>query len=528
LKGLYALQEFNQAGQYNLSVMSKKLSPFLFPIILAIFPALSLYVHNMHQLRIHEVIWTIVIIIFIVILLLLAFWKLYGSVHKGAILTATLFLLFFSYGHVNRSMSFVLSSLGLLDKTTYLVRGETADILWLLVWVGLFAAVAFLLYKYPKDLSFASQFLTWISVAVLFTVFGQWIFEVYRQPAQQIDAWISKWVEDSHDKYYSQVCNATDNLPDIYYIILDGMGREDVLKDIYLADISDFRTYLEQRGFYIASESRSNYAWTELSLTSSLNFMYLDDMKALGSETSDTTPLEIMVENNHLFAILRKHGYQIVTFSDEFSLTDISSSDVYLMPQRWAVNGYQNELINTTPLPSLFRIFSFETPYDLHRDHIQFMFKNLAQPSELERPKFVFAHFMAPHPPFVFDANGEPVTPDVEFTFNFGVDKIGQSAFISGYRDQVHFTTNRLMHELDTILERTSGRPLIVIIQGDHGPSLRLDWTSVENTDHTSELLPGGSGPIFQLQSTLIGEQELFYSALPPICFSGRYRKINI
>jgi hypothetical protein len=261
------------------------------------------------------------------------------------------------------------------------------------------------------------------------------------------------------------------------------MGSEEVLNDIYQADLSDFRTHLEQKGFYIASQSRSNYAWTELSLTSSLNFMYLDEMNGLGSETSDTTPLEIMIENNHLFSILRKYGYKIVTFSDEFSLTDISSSDVYLTPQRWAVNGYQNELINTTPLPALLRVFSFETPYDLHREHIQFMFMNLPQPATEDHPKFVFAHFMAPHPPFVFGSNGEPVSSDVEFTFNFGVDKIGRDAFISGYSNQVHFITNELMHALDTILERHSSRPLIIIIQGDHGPSLGLDWTSLENTD---------------------------------------------
>ena len=72
--------------------------------------------------------------------------------------------------------------------------------------------------------------------------------------------------------------------PDIYYIILDAYGREDVLMEMFNYDNTSFLRFLESKGFYVAECSQSNYAQTMLSLTSSLNFDYLDSL------TSSTHP----------------------------------------------------------------------------------------------------------------------------------------------------------------------------------------------------------------------------------------------
>jgi hypothetical protein len=69
--------------------------------------------------------------------------------------------------------------------------------------------------------------------------------------------------------------------PDIYYIILDGYGRADMLQALYGFDNSMFVNALEQRGFVVASESQSNYHRTLLSLSSSLNMQYLDRMSSV-------------------------------------------------------------------------------------------------------------------------------------------------------------------------------------------------------------------------------------------------------
>ena len=66
--------------------------------------------------------------------------------------------------------------------------------------------------------------------------------------------------------------------PDIYYIILDAYARADVMQDFYGYDNSHFVEQLTDLGFYVAPCSQSNYAWTGLSLTSSLNMNYLQEL----------------------------------------------------------------------------------------------------------------------------------------------------------------------------------------------------------------------------------------------------------
>jgi hypothetical protein len=47
--------------------------------------------------------------------------------------------------------------------------------------------------------------------------------------------------------------------PDIYYVILDGYARADILDELYGYDNSRFLDYLERHGFFVAETSHSNY-----------------------------------------------------------------------------------------------------------------------------------------------------------------------------------------------------------------------------------------------------------------------------
>jgi hypothetical protein len=74
--------------------------------------------------------------------------------------------------------------------------------------------------------------------------------------------------------------------PDIYYIILDGHARSDILAELYGYDNNWFVDSLRQRGFYVADRSRTNYAQTYLSLASTLNMTYLDSLaQAVGPKS---------------------------------------------------------------------------------------------------------------------------------------------------------------------------------------------------------------------------------------------------
>ena len=67
--------------------------------------------------------------------------------------------------------------------------------------------------------------------------------------------------------------------PDIYYILVDGYGRGDVLGDLYSLDNTQFLDDLAQQGFYVANQSHTNYIQSIYSISSALNFTFIDPPK---------------------------------------------------------------------------------------------------------------------------------------------------------------------------------------------------------------------------------------------------------
>ena len=66
------------------------------------------------------------------------------------------------------------------------------------------------------------------------------------------------------DEYLKK--NDSQTLPTVYYIILDGYARQDVLQEKYQIDNTPFIDFLKQKGFYVAEQATSNYKSTALSL----------------------------------------------------------------------------------------------------------------------------------------------------------------------------------------------------------------------------------------------------------------------
>jgi len=59
---------------------------------------------------------------------------------------------------------------------------------------------------------------------------------------------------------------------------LDAYSRGDVLQSRFDFDNSEFTDWLRDKGFFVADSSISNYAWTHLSLGSTLNAEYLQTL----------------------------------------------------------------------------------------------------------------------------------------------------------------------------------------------------------------------------------------------------------
>jgi hypothetical protein len=101
-------------------------------------------------------------------------------------------------------------------------------------------------------------------------------------------------------------------------------------------------------------------------------------------------------------------------------------------------------------------------PYDraILRQHTLFEFRVLERQAAEQGPKFVFAHFLVPHPPYVFRSDGSFV-PDEPL-------EVGDER--EGYLRQMEYTNERILGVVDRLLARPADERPVIILQADEGP----------------------------------------------------------
>ncbi len=254
--------------------------------------------------------------------------------------------------------------------------------------------------------------------------------------------------------------------PDIYYIILDSTGSAKTFHEVFTLKDLPFFDYLKKRGFYIADQSHSNYDRTMLSMSSSLNFSYVNYLSdLLPKDCRDfTIPFRLM-QKNRLAYCLRELGYKIVNVGSSFPPTEYNpDADINVY------TGFCNDvflgIVHTMTFIRPFEKYS-KLLGDLVRDKKSWSFTkaNIDRVVNIPGPKFVMIHILLPHPPFVFAADGSKLPLDKNL--------IIESYTVEKYRNQAIYTMNHAPQMIDTIMKAPGG-PSIIIVQGDHGPATKF------------------------------------------------------
>lgn len=207
----------------------------------------------------------------------------------------------------------------------------------------------------------------------------------------------------------------------------------------------------------------------------------MDDVaQQVGIRSQNPISLINLIKKNRLMQFLSAQGYKTIAIQTGFPSTELVDADYYLS-QNISLTGYQLDLINLTPFSILIRNY----PYEIHRIRTRFVFNQLPPQIQINHPIFVFAHIFAPHPPFVFNKNGDENNPDMIYSPNDGdhiTDISGKDIYIQQYRDQLIYINYKLVESIEKILA-IPGRESIIIVQGDHGPGSMLDHASFENSN---------------------------------------------
>ncbi len=446
--------------------------PPIYPFFISLFPVLALLAGNVQEIPLDQSYRSIAAAIVGCAILYGVLGALLRDAHKGAAIASAMLLLFFSYGHLYNTLKPVAIGGVLIGRHRFLVP------LFLLI---LTAIVRFVQSR-KKTLQRASGALTLIAAAMLVTPILTIAGAVYRLNT----AWISQDIDERSNADLGEASPGAER-PDIYYIILDGFARQDVMQKQFDLDISDFIAFLEERGFYVADQSHTNHNWTALSLASSLNMDYVQN---LGLDLVPKSYPGVFVDpivHSRVRRKLEALGYTIVGLRSGYLPTEWTDADLFISPDPVPagegrsgirLNAFESQLLHSTALkvvldfapPGEVERIGFRTdyPHELLREIILAAFDYLAEAPSTPGPKFVFTHIVAPHSPYLFGPNGEPLDQVDPFTLGFVADgtEAGDKA---KYRAQAVYVIKRMEEVLDAILTESASPP-IILVQADHGP----------------------------------------------------------
>jgi hypothetical protein len=438
-----------------------------YPFLMAAYPALAMMAANVDQVRIEAVLRPLLLSLLLGALLYGLLALFIRRPEPAALLTTWWLLLFFSYGHVYTALRQVSSVGESLGRHRYLA------VLWMVLALG---GAWWILRR--REWGRTARVLTVVSavaVALPLLQLAAYFVESGILAAERAASGSSS-ASSAGLLPEGQVLTAPadQTLPDIYYIILDGYGRSDTLDHVYGFDNSEFLRGLRGMGFVVAECSQSNYAQTELSIASSTNLLYLD---ALGNSfrpgTDDRRPLRPLIRSSAVRRALESLGYRTVAFDTGYPVINLEDADRYLSPTLGnGLSGFELMFLRSTAgllaldstkvLPQILAP-ELNRPQDDHRERIRYTFDQLERLPAEPGPKYVYAHIVSPHDPYVFGAEGEAVEPPAAGT--------ADPALQQAYANQARFISRRTLQMLEAILANSATQP-VILLQGDHGPSL--------------------------------------------------------
>lgn len=421
--------------------MKLELRPEIHPVLFSFAPALLLVSHNPGEAFLSDALFPIGITLLGVFFLWVVLSCFLSDRKKVGIIISIFLFVFFSFGYFQIFLRyyFVSPLLGELVRPRYL----------LLLCIVFVVLSSYLIIKTHKNLGQSTIFLNFMSLALV-------VLPLIQIASFSLQASLGQNKSGGMDfKAVVEDASKTQKVfPDIYYIILDAYARESTLRDHLNYNNQDFIDHLKEKGFYVASKSRSNYGSTALSLASSLNMEYINHLSRVAESGSSNPYLAWkMVEDNKVMHFLRSRGYKIINFNSGWHGTQklqIADINVHCTHSK----EFNSVFIETTLYNIFEKRFHLVTDY---RKHHLCTFSKVAEYSKTRGPKFIFAHMVIPHEPYVFGPNGEAVS------------KEAAKAEVQGYLGQLTFLNKKIEEMIEQILPKSPPFP-IIILQSDHGP----------------------------------------------------------
>ena len=424
------------------------------PILLAAYPVLFLFAQNLDGVSLANLAMPLARAIGAAGVMAAVAWILPPDPRRGALVATALVVAWLYFGRV----------------ATLLAPLAVGQTIQLVAW-GLFLGVALVAAFRLRDrwISSLTSALNAIGVVLVVMTLVQIVpYEWAHQPAAAAER---------------PAMSAPAGARDIYYFILDRYGSNQGLQA--WADVtSDLPTWLAAQGFAVEAGARANYVRTDLSLAATLNMESLDSVAAkMGPTRNDLGPVDALLQDNAAGQFLEARGYRYVNIGSWYNPTQsIRIADQNLF---WnATTDFDAMLDKTTFGPTLANILNLPaipSSDAIHRNNALYQFSVLPGVEQEPGPKFVVAHILLPHPPYVFDLNG---------SYPSAAEQKGRTEG-QAFETQITYLNAQVRSIVTGLLSRPADKQPIIVIQADEGPypdryqadEANFDWSTATSNE---------------------------------------------
>ena len=253
----------------------------------------------------------------------------------------------------------------------------------------------------------------------------------------------------------AKVASTNQKYPDIYYVIFDEYERLDIMKSFFHdPDVDQFAAFLQQNHFFMVTNSRVPTINTQTEMSSRLNLQQYN-------ERSDVNVTLAAIDDNKVMKVLKSYGYTTAALEMAFPKITADYRINYDPSQvsGMAVDEFRQTFLDDTMFNAFLGYFQdADMSEEKQRDLITYTLDQSANLfSTLPSPKFVYAHVLLPHMPFIFDKDGNLLPPQDNYDWHY-------------YMGQHQYTTKLAEQLITKLLANADPRnPPVIIIQSDHG-----------------------------------------------------------
>ena len=462
-------------------INKKKNKKIFHPFLVAVFPILIIYSQNIGRVNFEDLILPIILVLIFSIVLYYTLKIILKNPFKSALIVTIILILLFSYGHVYYLLNDVSIDGFDIGRNLYLIPA-----------FGLALGILiFFTIRAGRVFDNATSIINVVSIVFIMVAISNVVF---------VGAEITNYDKDSSQELFYEtrdfsgyfephkfLISENQELPDVYYLILDEYARNDALIEYHDFSNHELTEFLENKGFHIAKNSFANYPMSVQSIPATMNMNYINFLAdEIGTEVRNYKPLNEknygLYPNNMVIKNFKEMNYKIITFNT-FALhlhENPLSDETFCHRDKFLLD---NRLVDVLARTSIFGYYIERWAEGELRQVTLCAFENFGNAGNVfDEPVFVWAHVMLPHPPWIFGPNGEEITPGkpLLITDNPEFRDSGWEPKRQ-YIQQVQFANKKTIEAVENILE--NNKNAIIIIQGDHGTAWETNWMEPSKDD---------------------------------------------